>query len=606
MNSCVKIEIETFASLAHSLEGSCGVIKDGLFDPENENFRSGAPPDSEIPQHLAVIEEIAGDVKRYDSELDRLRKVVWELESKRNTLQKRLDEHRNLVSVMRRLPVELWDTIFRLVVSSWPDHRKKPTNHSLHVHYQHAVELNQPGEVLAPPMVLSQVSASWRRIVQSSPHLWATVSVDIYGLGKDIIPLLEIYSKRSANHPLTIEVIDSKWEAEDGFGQRLLVMIEEDGYDPEEVGRDVFLSLADMMPRCEALSLDLPLGLFDEERVPQLSFPFLQSFTCDSTVSPGWLLRAIRQAPQLIDFHGTNQIDRLSTMLPVEQLKSIHLNAFGLDQILSILASCTRLETLEIAETTRDDLHGASVALPFVREFIAHVYEYRPQSTSALLSSLTMPSLSTLKVVTDFPYCLSAEKFPWQPIMDFVNRSTSSLVSLSLSFPGVTLVGGIPSLAHLIRQSPELTTFKLDLGDLPYSASGAEFHSSLSELWARLTVPPSITSSNEVIAPKLKKFHLVITEFREPLSETEFYQELISFAASRSEQSLMTSGMVDIVSPLNELKLETCSSSEILKMQPVIYSATSNEDQVRGLWKQVRELTAGGMACTIEQWGWKR
>ncbi|KAK7018050.1 hypothetical protein VNI00_018423 [Paramarasmius palmivorus] len=136
MRSCINIKLKTVASLAHPLEGTRGVTEDGLFDflskhailrgssearndaqctlsnfyhnpPENEKFRSGAPPHSEIPHHLAVIEEIAGDVKRYHSELDRLRKVVWELESKRNTLQKRLDEHRNLVSVMRRLPVEL-------------------------------------------------------------------------------------------------------------------------------------------------------------------------------------------------------------------------------------------------------------------------------------------------------------------------------------------------------------------------------------------------------------------------------------------------------------------------------------------------------------------
>ncbi|KAK7018049.1 hypothetical protein VNI00_018422 [Paramarasmius palmivorus] len=81
--------------------------------PENERFRSGAPPDTEISIHIAVVGEIEEDMKRYDSELDRLRKVVQEMELERNTLQRRLDEHRNLASAIRRLPVEIWDTVFR-------------------------------------------------------------------------------------------------------------------------------------------------------------------------------------------------------------------------------------------------------------------------------------------------------------------------------------------------------------------------------------------------------------------------------------------------------------------------------------------------------------
>ncbi|KAK7032029.1 hypothetical protein VNI00_013397 [Paramarasmius palmivorus] len=239
-------------------------------------------------------------MKRYGSELDRLRKVVQELELERNTLQRRLDERRNLASAIRRLPIEIWDTIFRQVVVSWPDHRKKPTNHSLYLHYQHS-EMREEcisGEVLAPPMVLSQVSSFWRNMVHSMPYLWASISVDVYGLNVDITPLLKIYYQRSENYPLTIEIINSEWKAEGGFDRRLRVMIEDEYYDPEEVGLDTFMFLMQLVSRCEVLSLDLPLGRFDDEEIPQLSFPILHTFICDRTLSPEWLLRAIQQAPR--------------------------------------------------------------------------------------------------------------------------------------------------------------------------------------------------------------------------------------------------------------------------------------------------------------------
>ncbi|KAK7032031.1 hypothetical protein VNI00_013399 [Paramarasmius palmivorus] len=246
--------------------------------PKNEHFRYlGQLPDADVAFHRAVIEEMEEEVKRHDSELDRLRRVVRELEYERNALQKRLDEHRNLISAMRRLPVELWDIIFRQVVVSWPkDDNGASSKYSLYLPYKHDEEDSNgtSGDVVAPPIILSHVSSSWRNLVLSLPHLWASISFDIYQLDNDITPLLEMYYGRSANHPVRVNVVDSVWRADGEIAYPR---------PPEEIGRDVFLSLKAVMPRCEELSLDIVTSTFDaDQEIPEISFPALKSLECDS------------------------------------------------------------------------------------------------------------------------------------------------------------------------------------------------------------------------------------------------------------------------------------------------------------------------------------
>ncbi|KAK7032030.1 hypothetical protein VNI00_013398 [Paramarasmius palmivorus] len=214
-----------------------------------------------------------------------------------------------------------------------------------------------------------------------------------------------------------------------------------------------------------------------------------------------------------------------------------------------------------------------------------------------------MPSLSNLEVRTNPSYGCSANDYPWGSINDFLDRSTPPLVNFSLSLLGMTLIEGIPSFMEVVRRLPELATFKLALEyplglDTPLTA----FYSSLSELLATLTVP-SNASAERVIAPKLKKFCLTVTERYKPLSRIKICQEMVSFAASRSEKGLISSRMNNIVLPLDEFMLEIHSSSGVLEKWPSFHAEMSDEDKVKGLWNQVRELTAGGMKCTIEQWG---
>ncbi|EEB92045.1 hypothetical protein MPER_09500 [Moniliophthora perniciosa FA553] len=335
-------------------------------------------------QRTTIAEE-ENALMRCDAELEKLRKIVENMELEKNALQTRISKRRYLVSAIHRVPVEIWDAIFRYVVVSWPrDCRDSATGYSLHVHYDHHEwdseseeskdkgSEGEPGDVLAPPLILSQVSSHWRRLVKSLPHLWSSISVDIYGLDRDIRPLLEMYYECSGEHPLTIEIVDSQWQ---GFGVdcKLQDLRDKFGWDSEQAGRDVFLSLMMEMYRCRELCVDLFKGIIKGD-APDISFPVLRSFTGNghnSELSFQWLWSAIRQAPQLV--HTKTRLLHSLPMIPFRQIKSLTIES---------LTSCVNLETLTILFFQRDlgdENYEDSIVLASVRTCFLRVDDEEPE-----------------------------------------------------------------------------------------------------------------------------------------------------------------------------------------------------------------------------------
>ncbi|ESK91267.1 hypothetical protein Moror_2896 [Moniliophthora roreri MCA 2997] len=213
--------------------------------PTSDKFRSGTLSEVEISQALLLLQEDEMELKRYDEELATLGKAIRKLKSERTSLLESVARRRSLVSPMRRIPLEIWDLIFSEAVASWPGPSRTISSprYSLYVHYDHGdtETLPRSGEVFAPSMILSHVSSQWRTMLFSMPHLWSSISVDIYGLTTDISSIMKMFFKKSARYPLTIEIKDSGWEAHPDLDLKLKMM-EEWGYDLESVG-DCFWGL---------------------------------------------------------------------------------------------------------------------------------------------------------------------------------------------------------------------------------------------------------------------------------------------------------------------------------------------------------------------------
>ncbi|THU92589.1 hypothetical protein K435DRAFT_612152, partial [Dendrothele bispora CBS 962.96] len=115
--------------------------------------------ESDIPQMKQVLAESLVDLAKYDAHIERLMGIVAELQQKRADLKKYVDEHRSLLSSMRRFPPEILGEIFGFCCSEY----------GLSVNREISLEDFQ---VDPPTLILSQICSRWRDIVISSPSLW--------------------------------------------------------------------------------------------------------------------------------------------------------------------------------------------------------------------------------------------------------------------------------------------------------------------------------------------------------------------------------------------------------------------------------------------------
>ncbi|ESK94088.1 hypothetical protein Moror_12833 [Moniliophthora roreri MCA 2997] len=592
--------------------------------PDLEQFRSAVPLEAGIAHHHTIIAEEEKELTRFDVELEKLRKIVGNMESERNALQTRISERRNLVSVMRQIPSELWEIIFRHVVVSWSmtAGAQTPSKHSLYVHYDHGCTYSEPcpGDILAPPFILSQVCSHWRSLVLSIPHLWSSISVDIYGLDKDIRPLLEIYYRNSKGRPLTMEIIDSEWRALEGSDCYSQDKIDEFDWDPEQAGRDVFLSLMREAGRCEVLRLDLNEGKTDEEDIPEVSFPILRSFTnlnrlnLDEVAGLDWLLRAVQQAPHLA--HVKTRHLRDLPMVPFRHLKSLTIaSARGLCRLLMSLTSCPHVDTLDIQDFRRDprqDQQTGSIVLAAVRSFAVCVNDWEPEQACLLFSSLTIPSLVNLKIYSRFDGSQGStagyqhDSWSWQCLYGFLERSSSSLKDLSISISARMFVGGVHILSRIFRLSRSLFSITLAIEENIHDSPPPHFQPSISEMFSKLSIPvPGPSSSpSQVGVPVLRCFHLLLGQDQYPLPKVEIGKDILSFAKSRSKRQVELLGMTNTVLPLVEFsmlvqKSPRCRGLERRGVLPMFERKSEDED--KDLLASLRTLTAGGMRCTIDE-----
>ncbi|KAI3611624.1 hypothetical protein WG66_007706 [Moniliophthora roreri] len=561
----------------------------------------GVPSEVEGTQILNAMEAEEAEMQRYDEELGKLRGIVEKLESERTALQESISRKRGLLSASRKIPQEVWDIIFKEVVESGTGYSGySGIGYSLRLHYEHPDYYlegedadGQPGQVEAPTHVLSQVSSHWRQLVHSMPHLWSSISVDLFGLEMDPCPILEIYFRNSGSYHLTFEILDTRWLSRNPDDE--LMELTENGCAYKMLAHRVLTKLVPKMDRCKRLQFSLS----DDGGICRLdyplppSFPILEHFTYKKyygePTEPDWLPDRILHAAEGVK---DMTILRYFDTIPVTNLTSLTITSEqGLRPLLNALTMCTQLVTLAIHsfEVRSGEMIPVPVELFSLRSlFITSEYAGEPLALIALFSVLTVPSLITLKLRASSSHWVEEySDWPWQTLYDMLRRSSCPLQELLFSTEA-GLVSDHQGLIQVLGLFPQsLKRLRIEI----YHPRPL-FMDVLYNLLDALTFPTS-SSERALVLPRLEVFSLWMMSNAD-LPRPELARRVLDMGESRTRHRTWQMG--DRVSSLSSLSLVIHKTRYLIQKE-----AEARVPPFVPPLMHIRRLTATGMACTMEE-----
>ncbi|KAK6996923.1 hypothetical protein R3P38DRAFT_3068506 [Favolaschia claudopus] len=153
------------------------------------------PLDDEVLEIRSLIAEPTRQLLVLDEEISQLQKSIEKLTDKRKTLSGYIEEHKALISPIRRIPQDVLSEIF---FACLPTHRNCVMTTS------------------EAPLLLGRVCSSWRTLSLSTPRLWATLHITQpggSGASNESITqrfeAMKMWLGRSGQCPLSISVYTS-------------------------------------------------------------------------------------------------------------------------------------------------------------------------------------------------------------------------------------------------------------------------------------------------------------------------------------------------------------------------------------------------------------
>ncbi|THU92587.1 hypothetical protein K435DRAFT_208538 [Dendrothele bispora CBS 962.96] len=403
--------------------------------PPDSPFRdvlhsSRVPSESDIPRIKQVLAESLVDLAKYDAHIEGLMGIVAELQQKRADLKKYVDEHRNLLSSMRRFPSEILGEIFDFCCSK----------HGLSVY---GTTLLGDFQVNAPTLHLSQTCSRWRDVAISSPSLWSQMTVNFtYPRVCRAKPLIELYLFRSKSAPLSLRLAS--------FGTP--------SGGPEDTEHLYAISVLSLLlsaaERWEHVDLDtshyVDFNLFPDSRVIPPNCPLLKSLKL--TLNANW------------NFRAEDQLWLESLVENANSLRKLTLS--DLDTDIQTSFKNNRITSLQLY----DNDHG------FLLGFVEDVFRLFPHlqhlditlgepRVAELFSNQTSELRST--ILKSLTVRIASWDLRWISHV-LSSLQLPSLVSLELLVKrglDIDIDSLMPSLETMFRQSsPSLHSFKIDSG----------------------------------------------------------------------------------------------------------------------------------------------
>ena len=459
-------------------------------------FTTTTPPFTSLLPHREPTDEETLAASRFiaegEQELVSLVNQITQLLVRKHRMEVVLSQHRAFISVINRVPTELWSKIFVMCKDAAGVERQSDT-----------------------PITLSLACRAWRRIALATPQLWSSVDVGSPPLDtrdnssnirrfEEIGAGIEQWLTRAAAVPLDVTI---NWNEAD-CGRR-------------ELYQTVAEPILKRAKQVAKISFKAPFDLIDtasrylkREDVPLLHTVDISCYTSatdprESRAPAPWL--SFLHTPSIRHFsyaNFTNTRGTQSLMLPDvawSQLSSLSLaSSTGtffrqVEQMCTTLAQCKNLTKCTIQlPGIRMVPGGSGLSLLALEELCLQSDPWGESDINMVnfLSSLTSPHLKHLSLHGPCTFGPPAPTIIPGAALQFINRSKCELESLSLHLPY-----SLEETFGLLKANPKLKTLRLwndwfsseRVADL-FCAAFAGFSSSLDSPKA---VPESCDSDSD-------------------------------------------------------------------------------------------------------------
>ncbi|KAJ7253507.1 hypothetical protein C8J57DRAFT_1348288 [Mycena rebaudengoi] len=418
---------------------------------------NAVPSDRECKSILDIVEGTGKEAAGLTQKIAEMQALVDGLTAKRDKLNKLIDAHLALVSPARRLPDDIVGAIFLACLP--PNWNPIISSH-------------------VAPLLLCQISSSWRTVALSTPCLWSSLHIAVPFETTRVQQLNNVvgaWISRSGALPLSISLVSTvlsgpfelrfTTEALNASAMLLQTLIH-----VSHRWRHIRLSL----PKKEHFA---PLATLCSDDVPSL-----QAVAIDSFQGPERSALAFTGATNL---HSVSLRDIASVLEAPLQWGSLrHLSLGGrrhdnqqfltLEAAFDLLRQCANLETCFLS------LHSEWTDLPAPPRPPLHMQQLTQlcvlddivQGSFDFFDNLVLPSLRTLEYESTSYH--NVERLPFSSLLS----SSHQLKQLSLRIPGLTE----SLLTAALRLAPTLQIFYLSGEPITTGYFGGDDNGFLSQL----------------------------------------------------------------------------------------------------------------------------
>ncbi|KAK1231246.1 hypothetical protein PQX77_005651 [Marasmius sp. AFHP31] len=346
------------------------------------------------------------EIKGYQTEISRLKTLIYSLESKRDALKKNADRYQSLLSPIRRMPPEILLSIFKFACDE--------------------NELGHQSE-LPEVVVLSMVCGGWREMAISTPALWSNLEITFSSAkskNRFLNNWTKIFMKRSSHSPLDITLNFPSYHLSPKGLRPLDTLVRNCGrwrnisifLNPPFFPMSSFNPIRTKVPLLQSLELK---DDDSEENFTEMMSPL----RCLS-VAPS--LHTLRISPNLLD------PDELT--IPWNQVRVLSLcDVYSIDAM-AFLEKCSSVVELELFHVGQGEpLVGHMVSDTITSLSLTHIIE--EEDVDDFLAYTTLPNLARLRIngVDDDDIDNIWRDWDTDTLTEFLDRSACNLTAFHLT-----------------------------------------------------------------------------------------------------------------------------------------------------------------------------
>ncbi|KIM41317.1 hypothetical protein M413DRAFT_146379 [Hebeloma cylindrosporum] len=255
------------------------------------------PSESTILELTESLKAPSSELQEVEAEIQRLGRLMEMMEMKRQSIQKIINDHKIILSPVRRLPPDVLHEIFF---------------HCLPTYHNPVMTSSES------PLLLTRICSSWRAIALSSPRIWSQVYIPLpgdpnYSSGYGVITDQATLNRRSQRFASVLRLrCDAvrRWLSRSGTCPLSLTVTYPSTYSDvqnleiDELIREMFDMLLSFADRWTDVDLSMPEDIYNklQSNINPITFSSLTSLKISLNQAPHWNNTATQQFPiRLLD-----------------------------------------------------------------------------------------------------------------------------------------------------------------------------------------------------------------------------------------------------------------------------------------------------------------